>query len=82
MFLFSENPFSTCVNITLEGSLDGASIRILDISGRTILEAPFDGSFTWNGESENGIFLSAGCYFAAVTLENGEVDSIRFLLVR
>ena len=78
----SENPFSNCVVITLEGPLEGACIRIIDITGRTILETPFDGCFTWNGESEEGIYLSPGCYFATVILENGEVDFIRLVLLR
>jgi len=78
----SENPFSNCVVITLEGPQEGARIRIMEITGRTILEAPFDGSFSWNGDSADGIRLSAGCYFASVILENGEVDSIRLVLVR
>jgi hypothetical protein len=78
----SENPFSNCVNITLEGLSEGACIRIIDVTGRTILESPFDGSFTWNGESANGIYLSSGCYFATVIQENGEVGSIRLVLLR
>ncbi len=78
----SENPFSNCVVITLADSPDNATIRIMDITGRTILETPFYGSFSWIGESADGIYLSAGCYFASVILENGEVDSIRLVLLR
>ena len=78
----SENPFSNCVVITLADPPDNATIRIMDITGRTILEAPFDGSFSWDGESADGIYLSAGCYFASVILENSAVDSIRLVLLR
>ena len=78
----SENPFSNCVVISLEGVHESARIRIMDITGRTILEAPFDGSFSWNGESADGIRLSPGCYFSAVTLADGEVNSIRLVLLR
>lgn len=78
----SENPFSQCVNITLEGLSEGARIRIMDVAGRTILESSFDGSFTWNGESANGINQSSGCYFATVFQGNGEITSIRLVLIR
>ena len=78
----SENPFSHCVSITLEGLSEGACIRILDVTGRTILESAFDGSFTWNGESAKGIYMSSGFYFATVILENGEIGSIGLVLLR
>lgn len=78
----SVNPFSQCVTITLAGSSEGACITIMDVAGRTVLDAPFEGSFTWNGESANGIGLSPGCYFALVILENGETNSISLLLLR
>ncbi len=78
----SENPFSQCVNITLEGSSENATIRIMDITGRTILEMPFNGSFSWNGESAGGTCLSPGCYFVTVIQGNSEVDSIRLVLLR
>jgi len=57
----SSNPFMELVTVTGEG-FSGGTIQIFDIYGRTVLEAPFAGSFSWDGTG-----CSNGTCFVRVT---------------
>ncbi|MFO7627422.1 MAG: T9SS type A sorting domain-containing protein [Candidatus Fermentibacteraceae bacterium] len=56
-----ENPFRGSVVITGTG-FDSASIQIFDISGRTVLSGPFNGSLVWNASD-----VPQGAYMVRVT---------------
>lgn len=57
----SGTPFTTSVTVTGSG-FGQASIRIFDISGRTLITAPFNGTYIWDASS-----ASPGMYFARVS---------------
>ncbi|MBN1433542.1 T9SS type A sorting domain-containing protein [Candidatus Fermentibacterales bacterium] len=53
----SRNPFDASVVISASGFGPG-SIRVFDLSGRAVVNEPFDGSFAWNGAgAANGTYL-------------------------
>ncbi len=61
----SANPFSGQVTITGHGYGSEATITISDVSGRTLVDEQFDGSYVFDGPGE----ISRGIYF--VTIRNG-----------
>ena len=60
------------VTVTGEGFSAG-TLHIFDVYGRTVLEAPFSGSFAWDGSG-----VSNGAYFVRVTDDFGS-SSLRLL---
>jgi len=60
-----ENPFRGSVVITGTG-YDSAAIQIFDISGRTVLSGPFNGSLVWNAAE-----VPQGAYLVRVTDASG-----------
>lgn len=60
-----ENPFRASVVITGTG-FDAAAIQIFDISGRTVLSGPFNGSLFWDAGD-----VPPGAYLARVTDASG-----------
>jgi hypothetical protein len=68
----SSNPFMELVTVTGEGFSAG-TLQIFDVSGRTVLEEPFSGSFAWDGSG-----VSNGTYFVRVT-DNFGSSSLRLL---
>ena len=68
----SSNPFMELVTVTGEGFSAG-TLHIFDVYGRTVLEAPFSGSFAWDGSG-----VSNGAYFVRVTDDFGS-SSLRLL---
>lgn len=71
----SSNPFSSSVTISGTGFGDGAMLEIFDMTGRMVVESPFDGSYTWNGAD-----VPCGAY--VVRVGNGEalesINLVRF----
>ena len=70
----SSNPFMELVTITGE-DFSGGTIQIFDNSGRTVLEAPFSGSFAWDGCGS-----SSGIYFVRVT-DNSGSSSLKLMKI-
>lgn len=68
----SSNPFMELVTVTGEGFSAG-TLQIFDVSGRTVLEESFSGSFAWDGSG-----VSNGTYFVRVT-DNFGSSSLRLL---
>ena len=53
----SSNPFMGSVTIQGSGFGADATLRIFDLSGRVVREAPFEGSYTWSDETGSGVYL-------------------------
>lgn len=60
-----QNPFSGSVVITGTG-FESAGVQIFDISGRTVLSEPFNGSLVWNASD-----VPLGAYLVRVTDASG-----------
>lgn len=58
----SINPFCSSTVLTGEGFASGAVLEVFDVSGRKVLEAPFQGMFLLDGDA-----VPAGLYVARVT---------------
>ncbi|MBN2585688.1 MAG: T9SS type A sorting domain-containing protein [Candidatus Fermentibacteraceae bacterium] len=62
----SMNPFYSIVTVSGEGYAPDAVLEVFDLSGRMVLSAPFNGTFTWSGCSEAGDQVSPGAYIVVV----------------
>jgi hypothetical protein len=67
----SANPFLESVTIAGTGFGPDATIEIFDISGRSVVENPFTGTFTWRGAS-----VPSGVYYVRVTDPSGTIQRL------
>jgi hypothetical protein len=64
----SRNPFHSSVVLTSDG-FSNAVIEIFDLTGRTVLNSAFSGSFVWDA-----VNVPPGSYFAVISDESGSVS--------
>ncbi len=53
----SANPFHGSVTFTGTGFGEGATIEVFDMSGRSLVDSPFGGSYTWASSAPAGVYL-------------------------
>jgi hypothetical protein len=72
----SVNPFSGSVTIAVDGDDVSASLRIYDLSGRIVDELlpSEEGTYIWNGTSQDGNELPSGNYI--VRSDNTDIASV------
>ncbi len=63
----SENPSSGSVTFSGSGFGIGSVIEIYQITGRLVLSAGFDGTYTWDGCGSSGEPLPMGTYLTRVS---------------
>jgi hypothetical protein len=73
----SANPFAGSVTITAAHGWAQGDIEIYDLMGRRLLQAPFDGSFTWSGRDSDGTEAPAGIYVVRALGGFGSTSVIR-----
>ncbi|GEM_PF-558883 len=70
------NPFGGSVIITGSGFSGTTGIEIFDTYGHRILEAPFSGSYSWNGHRGDGTQVPSGVYYVKVSDSTGRAASL------
>ena len=72
----SMNPFCESVTISAIGISENAIVEIYDVTGRSILRNPFNGTFDWNGNGSDGACVPGGYYCIRVLDSDGSAASL------
>ena len=72
----SENPFNEHVVISYFGEEEPSSLKIYDVSGHLVDELPpsTEGTYLWNGTSQDGNELPCGNYI--IRSDNSDIEPL------
>ncbi len=76
MLSTSMNPFHESVTISATGISENAIVEIYDVTGRSILRSPFNGTFNWSGNGSDGVCLPGGYYCIRVLDSDGNAATL------
>ncbi|NOQ23317.1 MAG: hypothetical protein GQ565_11810 [Candidatus Aegiribacteria sp.] len=72
----SMNPFNESVTISATGISENAIVEIYDVTGRSILRSPFNGTFDWSGNCSDGAGVPGGYYCIRVLDSDGSAATM------
>jgi len=75
----SVNPFYSTVALQLDGFEGTVSVRVIDLSGRTVSEMTAQDQLTWDGSDLDGNPAPAGAYVVVATDVSGRCASTRLV---